>query len=74
MINYYSKDGDVLDELVWKQYPDYPVRGTTEQVLAANPGLAEYGPVLPMGLVIVFPDPKTITRPKAAKSWIKFWQ
>lgn len=52
---YTSRDGDTVDYVCYKYY------GTTaslqtETVLAANPGLAALGPVLPMGVVIALPD------------------
>lgn len=51
---YRTKDGDVLDALCRKQYG----KGTNwvEEVIAANPGLARLGPVLPSGVLITFPD------------------
>lgn len=65
---YISKDGDSVDEITWKQY------GTRaglvlEKVLDANPGIADYGPVLPAGLSITLP---VINEPVAQKS-IKLW-
>ena len=48
-----THDDDVLDDLVWRHY------GRTEviaAVLAANPHLAQWPPVLSAGLVIELPD------------------
>ena len=39
---------DTVDALCWRHYGR--TQGVTEQVLKANPGLAEYGPFLPHGL------------------------
>jgi len=65
---YLTKNGDTVDEITWKQY------GTRaglilETVLNANPGIADYGPVLPAGLSVLLPD---ISKPAAEKS-IKLW-
>ena len=42
--------GDTVDALCWRHYGR--TQGVTEQVLKANPGLAEYGPFLPHGLQV----------------------
>lgn len=39
---------DTLDAMCWRYYGR--TEGVTEKVLAANPGLADIGPVLPHGL------------------------
>ena len=54
-MKYITREGDVLDWICWKYY------GTTgalvvEAVLASNLGLADYGPILPLGLEINLPD------------------
>ena len=48
-------DGDFLDELVVQHYGGETSRALNA-VLAANPGLAARGPVLPAGITIVLPD------------------
>lgn len=48
-----SVDGDVLDGMVWRHYGRVP--GAVEQVLDANPGLADLGPALPPGTKIRLP-------------------
>ncbi len=53
-MKYRTKDGDVLDALCAKHYGDTPYR--VEGVIAANPGLAALGPVLPSGLIIELPE------------------
>ncbi|MFP1923892.1 tail protein X [Lonsdalea quercina] len=45
---------DTVDALCWRYYGR--TQGMTEQVLNANPGLAEYGPFLPHGLWVTLPD------------------
>ena len=54
---YTTRQGDMLDLIVHRHYGgDQP--GMVEAVLEANrrQGLAEHGPMLPRGLVIVLPD------------------
>ncbi|ENF6993365.1 tail protein X, partial [Escherichia coli] len=45
---------DTVDALCWRHYGR--TQGVTEQVLKANPGLAEYSPFLPHGLQVELPD------------------
>lgn len=54
MIQYRTKDGDMLDALCLKQYGR--TAGVVEAVLEANPGLSDQGPLLEAGIVILFPD------------------
>ena len=49
-----TTDGDMVDEVCWRHYGRR--RGAAEAVLAANPGLAARGPVLPAGVEILLPD------------------
>jgi phage tail protein X len=53
-MTYRTKDGDVLDAVVFKQYG--ATDAYTEAVLNANPGLADLGPVYPAGVLITLPD------------------
>jgi phage tail protein X len=53
-MKYRTKDGDVLDAICAKHYGDTPHQ--MEDVIAANPGLASLGPVLPSGLIIELPE------------------
>lgn len=50
--SYRTKEGDVLDAICWRHYGN---ESSLERVLAANRGLADYGPVLPSNLVILLP-------------------
>jgi phage tail protein X len=66
---YTTKDGDVVDAIAWAYY------GTrdglvVEQVLAANKGLSDYGPILPAGVVITLPDIATTANSTAT---VKLW-
>lgn len=45
--------GDTLDAIVWRHYGR--TAGLVEQVLEANPGLAELGAVLPIGTSVKLP-------------------
>ena len=47
--------GEPLDSLVWRSIGGGA--GTVEAVLEANPGLAELGPALPEGKIVVVPLP-----------------
>lgn len=51
---YRTADGDMLDDLCWRYYGQQA--GAVERVMAANPGLAERGPVYPAGTLITLPD------------------
>ena len=63
---YFTADGDVLDEICWRRYGR---EDAVPAVLAANPRLADAGPVLPAGALIVLPDlPDTRVFP-ATRLW-----
>ena len=51
---YRCKQNDVLDAICKKNYGTE--HGTTEGVLSANPGLADKGTHLPLGLLIHLPS------------------
>jgi phage tail protein X len=48
-----TRDGDVLDDLIWQHYGRSNVLAA---VLEANPALARLPPVLSAGLVIELPE------------------
>ncbi len=52
-----ANQGDTVDAICWRHYGR--TAGVTEDVLRANPGLAEYGPTLPQGLIVSMPDAQT---------------
>lgn len=63
-----ARQGDTLDELAWRE------RGLTSADLgplfAANPGAADFGPILPIGTAIIVPA----TAPAAAtRDVINLW-
>lgn len=49
-----TRDGDVVDMIALEAYGR--TAGATEAILDANVGLAELGPILPAGVVIILPD------------------
>ncbi|NNA36951.1 phage tail protein [Pseudomonas lundensis] len=49
-----ANQNDTVDGLCWRFYGR--TAGVTEAVLEANPGLADYGPILPQGLVVNMPE------------------
>ena len=61
-----ARQGDLVDLICWRHY-GYTAE-VTEQVLGANPGLSDYGPILPHGLPIQLPDPA----PRPAQS-VQLW-
>ena len=65
---YTTKQGETVDLVCSKFYGR--TRDVTEAVLAANPGLAALGPVLPLGTSITMPD--IASRP-AATELVSLW-
>lgn len=52
-----AHQGDTVDAICWRYYGR--TAGVVEQVLEANPGLADLGPVLPNGTLITMPAAST---------------
>ncbi|SNX74861.1 phage tail protein X [Cereibacter ovatus] len=52
---YRSKEGDTADSIAFVVYGRQNGR-LVEGLLDANPGLADHGPVLPAGLLLMLPD------------------
>lgn len=52
-MNVRALQGDTVDLLCWRHYGR--TEGTVEAVLEANAGLADLGPVLPLGTVVFMP-------------------
>lgn len=67
-IYYLTKEGEMLDLICWKHY-GYS-SGAVEEVLLKNPGLAEHGSFLPVGLKIKLP----VTEKPLQKSKLKVWE
>lgn len=49
-----AHQGDTVDQLCWRHYGR--TAGVTEQVLEANPGIADLGAELPVGTLVTLPD------------------
>lgn len=66
---YKTRDGDVVDQIAWRQYGEVNA-DILRIVLEANHGLADRGAVLPRGVAIVLPDiPKPTSTRKAVSLW-----
>lgn len=63
-----TNEGETLDALCWRALAR--THGIVEATLERNPGLADYGPVLPAGLLVDLPDTTTST---ATRPTIKLW-
>lgn len=59
--------GDTVDAICQRVYGR--TAGVTEAVLAANPGLADFGPVLPHGTELDMPD----ISPQPAIRMVQLW-
>lgn len=64
---YRTSDGDMIDAICWKYYGR--TQGAVEAVLAANPKLSDYGPVLDAGILIVLPDLPAADSVEVVKLW-----
>lgn len=56
-----ASQGDTLDALCYRVFGR--TAGVTEAALEANTGLADLGPVLPMGTLVTLPDPADAVQP-----------
>lgn len=52
-----TQQNETVDAVCWRHYGR--TAGVVEAVLEANPGLADHGPVLPIGLLINMPEQQT---------------
>lgn len=52
---YTTKDGDVLDDICWRNYGAGYNVSTLPLVYNANPGLADIGPIYQAGIQILLP-------------------
>lgn len=67
MTYYETKSGDTVDYLSWKFYGSR--KGAVEAILKANNRIADLGPVLPRGTVIVFPELPAEETKKVIRLW-----
>lgn len=63
----HSIQGDTVDMICYRYYGR--TAGVTEQVLEANPGLSDLGPVLPMGTPLNLPDQAKPAQQKTVNLW-----
>lgn len=63
----HARQGDTIDLICHRHY-GYTA-GVTEAVLAANPGLADLGPVLPIGTPVHLPTYTQSTIRPTVKLW-----
>lgn len=68
MVTYIAREGDTVDLIAWRYYGRQDAR-VVEQVLAANPHLADHGPVLPGGTELVLPAITTSTQSQGLRLW-----
>ena len=66
---YRTSDGDTVDMIAWRYYGRQD-GNVVEQVLDANPGLADRGPILEAGLLITLPD---IDEPEQTSEGVHLW-
>lgn len=64
-----TKQGDMVDAIATRVYGARA--GAAEAILAANPGLADRGPVLPANVTIMLPDAPA--QPAPALPTIDLW-
>lgn len=67
VVEYTTKDGDVIDQICWQHYGR--TAGLVEQVLEANPHLAEYPIILDAGVVIKLPVLEPVQQQVLTKWW-----
>ena len=69
MLTYKTRDGDVLDQIIWRQY-GVVNSAMVLQVFDANPSLSNLDAVLPAGIEILLPD---IQQPAAETTSVSLW-
>lgn len=62
-----TQQGDTLDILCLRHYGR--TQGVVETVLVANPGLAEYGPILPLGTTVNLPEVAVAATKETVNLW-----
>ena len=67
-IKYLTSAGDSVDFIAYKHYGSLNGK-VMEQVLAANKGLADYGPTLPAGITVILPVITTTGQTYGVQLW-----
>lgn len=65
---YRASEGDTVDYIAWKYYGTQNGRAV-EQLLEANPGLADVGPLLPAGYLLTMPEIQQEPEAQAVRLW-----
>lgn len=65
---YRTSEGDTADYIAWKYYGTQDGQ-VVEQLLEANPGLSDRGPVLPAGVIVTLPDIQPATASQGVRLW-----
>lgn len=60
-------EGDTVDLIAYRRFGTVP--GQVERILEFNPGLAELGPILPLGTIVKIPVPETKGRKTLGRLW-----
>lgn len=68
MTQYMTSDGDTADSIAWRYYGTQSGR-VVEQLLAANPGLADRGPILPAGILVSLPEIELESEAEVVRLW-----
>lgn len=68
---YRTKNGDTVDAIAWAYYGRQDNR-VVERVIEANLGLADYGPSLPAGVLVVLPELAAETE-QGESGGVKLW-
>lgn len=68
MNEYTTKAGDTADSIAFAYYGTLAGQAV-EKLLAANPGLADRGPVLPAGVTVALPVIETVTKAAGVSLW-----
>lgn len=63
----YAQQGDTVDQICWRYYGR--TQEAVERVYAANPGLAESGPVLMHGCEVTLPDLPDASADETVNLW-----
>lgn len=68
MTQYRTSEGDTADFIAWKHYGTQDGQ-VVERLVDANPGLADYGPTLPAGVIVTLPELESAGVTEGIKLW-----